>query len=67
MNDTISDMGIVRQMMKVALHLPRKNITTSITNMNANITDCDSDEILSRIDSEVSLITSIFTSAGSDA
>jgi len=35
MKADISDIGMVRIIMNVALHLPRKKITTSITKINA--------------------------------
>ncbi len=67
MNETIKEIGIVKHIMKVARHLPRKNITTRITKMKANITASLSEEIESRIDSEPSIMTSILTSEGSEA
>ena len=63
----MSDTGIVRIIMNVALHLPRKNSTTIITKMPASSTVSVKELILLFIKSDVSRTISIFTSGGRDA
>jgi hypothetical protein len=61
---TISDMGIVRTIIKVALHRPRKKSTTKTTNRNAHIRVFERLLIDPLIKSEVSMIRLILTSGG---
>ncbi|OPZ54994.1 MAG: hypothetical protein BWY89_01468 [Bacteroidetes bacterium ADurb.BinA012] len=61
---TSSDMGIVRMIMRVARHLPRKNSTTSITKRAAYISVSVRLLIEPWINSDVSMIFSMRISGG---
>ncbi len=67
MNEQMSDTGMVKQMMKVALQRPKKIITTNTTKMKANITVSASELILLVISREPSKIVEIWTSEGNEA
>ena len=64
MNEQISDTGIVIQVMSVALHRPRKAITTSTTKIKAYMIVSESDPMALVISCDPSKIVSIFTSRG---
>ena len=64
MNATISDMGIVMEMISVERHSPRKKSTTSTTNRRAYRIDSSSELMELRMSSEESYMVSIRISPG---